>query len=183
MKLIVGLGNPGDKYKNTRHNAGYIALDALMRELESEQLKFSEKFEAEHLIHKELILIKPQTFMNNSGKAVKSLAAFYKVPANDIYVIHDDLDLKLGDYKIQKGIGPKVHGGINSIEEQLHTKDFWRVRIGVDNRGVSKKDDLTNSAGRVLGEEYVLQNFNNDEFLILEKVIHKVVNDLDSLFV
>ena len=174
MKLVVGLGNPGEKYQFTRHNAGYLALDALMKEFESENLEFTSKFDSKHLLHKGIILIKPETYMNSSGEAVSSFSRFYKISPSDIYIIHDDLDLRLGEYKIQQSVGPKVHGGINSIEEKLGTKEFWRVRIGVDNR---------EPENRISGEEYVLQNFNEEELFALEKSIHKVVNELDSLFI
>jgi peptidyl-tRNA hydrolase, PTH1 family len=109
--------------------------------------------------------------MNESGKAVKKLVDFYKVEMDDLYVIHDDLDIKLGEYKIQKGVGPKVHGGVNSIERELGKEDFWRARVGVDNR------DLEN---RIPGEEYVLQNFTREERNILMESINQLVSNLEE---
>ena len=145
MKLFIGLGNPGNKYKNTRHNVGWMVLDRLVSSfqfpIESQlpSFKFEKSFNAEVLKMQDVLLVKPQTFMNESGKAVKKLVDFYKVDMDDLYVIHDDLDIKLGEYKIQKGVGPKVHGGVNSIENELGKEDFWRVRIGIDNRDSENK--------------------------------------------
>ncbi len=157
MKLIVGLGNPGSKYINTRHNVGFMAIDAIN----------SRKF----INSKNIILVKPQTFMNESGRGVVKAVNFYKISLDDLYVIHDDLDLKLGEYKIQKGIGPKLHYGITSIEDALKSKDFYRVRVGVDNR---------ESTNRISGEEYVLQNFLPKERKIIENTIKKLLIDLIS---
>lgn len=100
------------------------------------------------------------------------LATFYKIPTTNIYVIHDDLDLRLGEYKIQKGVGPKLHYGIQSIEEKLGNSDFWRIRIGVDNR---------EPKNRTQGETYVLQEFTEEEKEILNKTLDKVVIDLIDL--
>jgi len=157
MKLIVGLGNPWSKYINTRHNVGFMAIDAIN----------SRKF----INSKNIILVKPQTFMNESGRGVVKAVNFYKISLDDLYVIHDDLDLKLGEYKIQKGIGPKLHYGITSIEDALKSKDFYRVRVGVDNR---------ESTNRISGEEYVLQNFLPKERKIIENTIKKLLIDLIS---
>lgn len=110
--------------------------------------------------------------MNASGKAVHSLATNYKLLATDIYVIHDDLDIKLGEYKTQKGKGPKVHNGINSIEDSLGETDFWRVRVGVDNR---------NADNRIPGEDYVLQDFLPEERKAIDKVLNEVCKKLATL--
>ena len=119
--------------------------------------------------HQSLVLVKPQTFMNSSGQAVSAIATYYKLPAADLFVVHDDLDLRLGEYKIQKAIGPKVHGGINSIEQKLGNNNFWRVRIGVDNRSVDN---------RIAGEEYVLQSFSESEREDVDESIEKALQDL-----
>lgn len=157
MKLIVGLGNPGAEYRGNRHNVGFMVVDKL------EEIRQKET---------QIVLLKPQTFMNDSGKAVVKMFNFYKVKLDDLWVIHDDLDIRLGEYKIQKGVGPKVHNGLISIEEQLGGKNFWRVRVGVDNR---------NKEFRIPGDSYVLDDFDKDEKLVLENVIDKVVNELRLL--
>jgi len=150
MKLVVGLGNPGEEYKDTRHNVGFMVVDAL-------GLRPSDG----------IVLVKPETFMNRSGEAVKKLVNKYKVQSTNLYVIHDDLDIPLGKYKIQKGRGPKEHRGILSIEQSLGKKDFWRVRIGVENR-----------SSDMAGDEYVLDNFTAEERAIIDGVIQDVVKDL-----
>jgi len=150
MRLIIGLGNPGEKYKNTRHNAGFLVADKLQKV----------KLPAG------TVLKKSDVFMNNSGDFVSRLSKRYDSNPSDLFIIHDDLDIPLGSYKIQYGIGPKVHNGVNSIEVELGTKDFWRIRIGVDNR---KSED------RIDGEEYVLQDFTEEERKILDKTIKEAI--------
>lgn len=156
MKLIVGLGNPGDKYQNNRHNVGHVVVDHLNR------IGLPEKIVAK----------KTETFMNDSGAAVSKLKNFYKISSSDLYVVHDDLDIPLGQYKIQLGVGPKMHNGIISIEETLGDLGFWRVRVGVDNR---------DPQNRVPGEAYVLQDFTEEEKKVLEETIRKVSVELMSL--
>ena len=159
MKLIVGLGNPGKKYKNTRHNVGFMVIDSIAGEK-----KWTESKKGKLLYcwpTDELELIKPQTFMNESGKSVVAVTKKHQnMVTDDIFVIHDDLDISLGEYKIQKGKGPKDHNGLNSIYESIGTKEFWHVRIGVENR--SEGDKIT-------GEEYVLREFGDEEMEIVKK--------------
>ena len=150
-KLIIGLGNPGEKYINNRHNVGFMVLDKLNN-------KRWQKSKSGLLLYSWLQssteLVKPQTFMNDSGVAVKYAVGKHKIRTANLYVVHDDLDLPLGTWKMQFAKGPKDHGGINDIEQKLGSKDFTRIRIGVDNR---------KSESRVLGEEYVLQDFTTEE--------------------
>lgn len=167
MKLIVGLGNPGEEYRQNRHNLGYQVVERLAGEGDWEK-----KFESLIIKRDGWLLVKPVTFMNQSGKAVSQVVSFYKVDLDDLWVVHDDLDIRLGEYKIQKGVGPKVHKGIKSIEESLGSSNFWRVRVGVDNR--------SRLAGRTPGEEYVLQDFSAEEKEIVAEVIEKVVKELES---
>ncbi len=155
MKLIISIGNPGEKYKNNRHNAGYLVIDVL-KKLRTKELK-------------NLILAKTDTYMNDSGSFVSKLINHYSLDINHLYVVHDDLDLPLGTWKIQYAKGPKDHGGINDIEQKLGTKNFWRVRVGVDNRKPEVK---------VSGEEYVLQDFTKKEVVQVEQVIKKAVQEL-----
>ena len=153
MKLIIGLGNPEEKYKNNRHNVGHIVVDELLT----------------RVLPPGIIVRKTITFMNESGAYVKKLVEQYRINPSDLWVIHDDLDIPLGSYKIQKGKGPKLHNGINSIERLLGTDDFWRVRIGVDDRGPDNK---------IPGEEYVLEDFSEVEKENLRPVIKKVADEL-----
>lgn len=177
MKLIVGLGNPGKKYEKTRHNVGFLVLDELKNQISqngsSKDFKFQKKFKSEVFRVNDLILVKPQTFMNDSGEAVSSLFNFYKISGEDLFVAHDDLDLKLGEYKIQFSVGPELHKGILSIDKLLGTDKYWRVRLGVDNR-------TTNSSQKIPGEDYVLQDFNAKERKIIDKAIIDVVSKLSE---
>ena len=139
MILIAGLGNPGEKYAHTRHNVGFMFLDYLLSEVSpSPPWKFDTYTNAEitktNSMKLHAILAKPQTFMNRSGESIRSIAKNNSLSPIDILVAHDDLDLELGNFKIQLGVGPKKHNGLSSIQDQLHTPDFWRIRIGVDNR-------------------------------------------------
>jgi len=112
MKVIVGLGNPGKEYENTRHNVGFLILDILREELGLSSFKKEKKIKAEILMNKKVVLLKPQTFMNNSGEAVISFLNYYKLKPEDLLVIHDDIDLKLGEAKISLGQGPAGHKGV-----------------------------------------------------------------------
>ncbi len=170
MNLIVGLGNPGEKYSQTRHNVGFMFADYLNNQSSNNiQWKF-DKYTLSEVSEIEMnkndfllesIIAKPRTFMNKSGQAVNELIKKYEIPVENLIVIHDDLDMELGNFKIQKSTGPKVHNGLSSIEASLRRNDFLRIRIGIDNR----KGDF-----RMPGEAYVLQNFTIDE--------KKIINDL-----
>lgn len=176
MKLIVGLGNPGQKYKNNRHNVGFAVLEALQKIFNfqfssTNQFLMRKNFQTEICEYKDFVMAKPQGFMNRSGVAVKKLSKIYQLTANDLFVVHDDLDIPLGKFKIgQKG--PKVHNGLKSIYEQLGFKNFWHVRIGIDNR------QKTGFKGT--GEEYVLQNFRPEEKVTIAQVIGEVINALKT---
>lgn len=164
MKLIIGLGNPGKDYSNTRHNVGYRVIEALQK------VASSKKFVAGG---KQFKIAKSDKFMNESGIFVKKLSANYHLPTIDLYVIHDDLDILLGNYKIQLGRGPKDHNGLASIDAELGTNEYWHVRVGVDKR---------DPQNRVMGEEYVLQDFSDEEKRILDKTIKEVTKKLISGF-
>ncbi len=168
MKVLVGLGNPGEKYGSNRHNVGFQVLSSLAIKMGVEN--WESKFES--LVGKApgILLVKPQTFMNRSGTAVGEIVNFYKVSLDDLIVIHDDLDLKLGEYKIVNGVGPKIHNGLNSIEAGLGRVDFWRVRVGIDNRVVGE--------ARTPGEEYVLSDFTEGEKANLDKVKKEIIEEL-----
>lgn len=169
MKLVVGLGNPGKKYEATRHNVGFILIGKIVGKLMVSP-HAEKKLDSLVFYHhvNETIYARPQTFMNNSGVAVKKLTTYYKVPIDSLYIIHDDLDIALGEYKIQKGKGPRVHYGIKSIEESLGDTGFWRVRIGIENR---------DPENRIPGEAYVLQAFTIEE----RATVDKVLADLEKL--
>lgn len=183
MKLFVGLGNPGKKYQNTRHNVGWMVVDALASNITNvgtgSEFKFEKKFNADILRIGETILAKPMTFMNDSGVSVSALTTFYKILPTDLYIIHDDLDIPLGNYKIQKGKGPKGHNGILSVEEKLGTNDFWRVRVGIENRPEKAKMQMLNGEQqRVSGEVYTLLEFEKSERQDLDRVVKQIIEKL-----
>ena len=138
IKLIVGLGNPGPKYSETRHNAGFWFVDDLASQYRSRFLpekKFHGDVARINLEGKDIWLLKPETFMNRSGLSVVSLAAFYKIAAENILVAHDEIDLKAGTARLKSGGGHGGHNGLRDIISHLGTKDFQRLRIGVDHPG------------------------------------------------
>jgi len=148
MKLIVGLGNPGKEYEKTRHNVGFVVVDLLVEsdQFDSTKAKF----------------IKPQTFMNNSGQEVKKMADYYKIAAKDITVIHDDIDLPLGEIKVQESRGSAGHKGVQSIIDALGTNDFTRVRIGI------RPEELTMDT-----DKFVLEKFTSQEQEIIDQTTQK----------
>jgi PTH1 family peptidyl-tRNA hydrolase len=180
MKIIVGLGNPGKEYQDTRHNAGFALVDYIAQKLLLE-MKFDKKFDAELVkadaIYKgkseELCLIKPQTFMNQSGSSVRAIIDYYyddllfEGEENHIVIAHDDLDLPLGEFKIQRGKGPKTHNGLNSVYQHLGTKNFWHLRIGVDNR---------DSERNIPPADFVLKKMTTEEKSLLDKAIAESVD-------
>ena len=166
MKLVVGLGNPEEKYLHTRHNLGFMTVDALLRKLTPVQKtnwRFEKKFNS--LIAKlpEAILAKPQTFMNASGFAVASISQYLRIPTADIWVVHDDLDLPLGRIKIRQGGASAGHRGVESIIEQLNNDQFGRFRLGIGHPGHGEADD------------YVLATFNTKETAEARKMIKATV--------
>ena len=134
IKLIVGLGNPGAEYENTRHNAGFMAIDKLAGELRATYWKSELGALAAHVKYKgeELILAKPQSFLNTSGGPVSKIAAQYKIAPEEIIVIHDELDLPNGKVRIKVGGGHGGHNGLRSIHDKLGSNAYCRVRIGID---------------------------------------------------
>ena len=157
MKLIIGLGNPGTKYEKTRHNIGFMVLDVLIK---------NEQFDS-----KKVKLIKPQTFMNNSGQEVKKITDYYKIKPEDIIVIHDDIDLPLGKIKIQQNRSSAGHKGVQSIIDSLGTKDFTRMRIGI------RPEELIQET-----EKFVIQKFTQEEQDIINETIKKAATLVATAF-
>ena len=139
IKLFVGLGNPGPEYQATRHNAGFWWLDALARELKLALAndKAWHGLAARSTINGQTVwLLKPQTFMNLSGRSVAALARFYKIAPHEILVAHDELDLLPGHIKLKRGGSHAGHNGLRDIHEQLGSDDYWRLRLGIGHPGV-----------------------------------------------
>src|SRR5579859_470534 len=176
MKYFFGLGNPGPEYVTARHNVGFMVVDALAASLGSTQPQNSPKLFAETYKLPRCLLVKPQTYMNESGRSVRATLEYFKenvakrpLILRNVFVIHDDLDIEVGNYKIQFGTGPKIHNGLNSVYEYLKTEQFWHVRMGVDGRKGDRS--ITPSA-------YVLSEFANGEKKLIGQVISDVVKEL-----
>ncbi len=139
MYLVVGLGNPGKEYANARHNMGFMAIDSLAKDLNLSSFKSKcQAFIAEAKIedHK-IILVQPQTFMNNSGQAVQELLSWYKIDPKKLLVIYDDVDLEVGQIRLREKGGAGGHHGIESIIQHVNTTEFIRVRIGIGREGLT----------------------------------------------
>jgi len=186
MKLIVGLGNPGPQYQNSRHNLGFMVLDRLAKEflpLEKTKWRMDDKANALVLqVSPELILVKPQTFVNTSGFAVNFLITNYQLSrraesrfvgqTTNLWIVHDDVDLPLGKLKIRFGGASAGHHGIESIMEKLGTDKFLRFRLGIG-RPIKGIEDKNRSAKDV--EEFVLEDFREDELGEVKNLITKTV--------
>lgn len=173
MKLIVGLGNPGKEYERTRHNVGFMILDMLKDKFNFENFKEDYLARTTSLISQgkfedeQIILIKPQTFMNNSGHPINQFMKKYNLAPEDIWVIYDDFDFKLGDFKIRKQGGAGTHKGLISITTLIKSENFPRFRVGI---GLE--------ASHFNRTSYVLGRFNDEELKIINKLGKKIVESL-----
>ncbi len=166
MRLLVGLGNPGKKYELTRHNLGFRVLDML-----AGSGKWEVKYDSMLLKTDDVILAKPQTFMNKSGTAIKQILKFY--PDAEMIVVHDDIDLPLGSLRVQKNISSAGHNGVQNIIDELGTQDFIRLRLGINNPDSRFK--IQDS------ETYVLQKFTKDEETLVQAMLSKALEAIDIL--
>lgn len=161
--LIIGLGNPGREYKDTRHNIGFMMIDLLAVRLDARGMKLQSKAIVTSALHDEhrIILAKPQTYMNLSGHSVQGLLHFYKIPQTHLLVAHDDLDLPFGTIRIRPTGGPGGQRGMANTIELLGTKDFPRLRLGIGR-----------PPGRMDPKDYVLQNFSKDDLRLLPDILN-----------
>lgn len=162
--LIVGLGNPGPDYEQTRHNVGFMYLDYLAHKnnLVIASSKWDGKLDRTHLWGARIILLKPQTFMNRSGRAVSKVASFYQIPTEQILVIHDDIDMRPGRIKFVHGGGSGGHKGIKSITASLGSNEFFRLKIGIGRPGIGE------SHPDMEVDTFVLSAFSSNEAALLE---------------
>lgn len=158
IKLIVGLGNPGRRYKKTRHNIGFMVIDELKR----------------HISKKDAILLKPTTYMNNSGKAVRSVKDKHKIKPENIIIIHDDIDLPFGEIRISENSSSAGHKGVQSIINEIGTQDFVRVRIGI-------KPALLRQGFGGRAQDFVLEKFSKQEKKQLKDIIKEAVSKTKQL--
>jgi PTH1 family peptidyl-tRNA hydrolase len=172
MYLIVGLGNPGNRYRATRHNIGFKVLEKLASQLEVDlrQKSFNALWGKGKIANKNVILAMPQTYMNLSGNAVRQLHAFFKTNTSNLLVIHDDLDLSFGSVRLKTGGGNAGHKGLASIAEQLGSSDFMRVRLGI-----GKPADKSRVEG------YVLEPFNSEELSVLPEIIQTAAEAIEEI--
>jgi PTH1 family peptidyl-tRNA hydrolase len=166
MKLIIGLGNPGSSYADTRHNIGFRCINKLARThgISLSRRGSQAQFGNGHIAGSDVVLAKPRTYMNLSGKAVKLLMNRFKTPPDDICVIHDELDLPLGKVRISRGGGSGGHKGIESIIAELGSRDFPRIRVGIGRPAEEDQDTI----------DYVLSDFTTSEKVIIEDSITRV---------
>ncbi|MEK6734233.1 MAG: aminoacyl-tRNA hydrolase [Pseudomonadota bacterium] len=169
--LIIGLGNPGENYEDTRHNIGFKLTDAISEKFNfpSYSNKFSSLVSSKIINHNKITLIKPQTYMNLSGNSVSKLAHFYKIPTENIIVLHDDLDLAFLKVKMKIGGGAGGHNGIKSIDQHIG-EGYYRVRIGIGKPLHSK--DVSN---------FVLDNFSKEEQNKVQELIYLIIDNFDLM--
>lgn len=186
MKLIVGLGNPGLKHDKTRHNLGFMVVDALFKDYSNpkDNFKQEKKFQAEIAEitwqpkkgkAEKVILLKPQTFMNGSGAAALLASKFYKIDSSDIWVIHDEVDLPLGAMKIRFGGSSAGHKGVESILESLKTEKFWRFRMGI---GQQREKVIGKRIKQI--DNFVLGTFSESERGKVREIIKKGVKAIEA---
>lgn len=175
IRMIVGLGNPGRKYARTRHNIGFRVVDQVARRLMSDKTEWQvdEKSSASYItgsVHgRDLIVAKPMTYMNHSGKAVKALVERFGIVPGEMIVVHDDKDISLGELKFQENRGAAGHNGIKSIISNLGTKDFKRLRVGIASRNPAKMKDTV---------KFVLGRFGILEYSRVKAAVNQASSQL-----
>lgn len=175
MKIIIGLGNPEKKYDKTRHNAGFEIINFLQKKFDFPRFKLNKKLQAEicqgQFQSQKIILAKPQTFINNSGRAVTLLKNFYKLKPSEIIIVRDDIDLEFGKIRIKQNSGSGGHQGINSIIEHLGTNEFKQVKIGLKNVLATKVD----------ASKFVLANFSSTELKEFKKIKNEAMEYMKKI--
>ena len=169
MKLIAGLGNPGRKYDQTKHNTGFMVLDHYLEKngLTLDKDKFEGLWTKQKINGEDVIFLEPQTFMNDSGKSIAQVANFFKIKPEDILVIHDDMDMPIGKIRIRANGKSGGHNGIKSIIENLHTQEFLRLKVGIS----KPENNIIN---------YVLDKFSKSELDKLnnsQEIINNIISD------
>lgn len=170
MRLIVGLGNPGKEYETTRHNIGFMVLDNYFK---YKNLKFSDSkyngiYTKTIIDGEDVIFLKPQSYMNLSGEVIIKFINFYKIPIDNIFIIHDDLDIECGKYKLRYKGSSGGHNGLKNIEQNIGTQNYKRLRIGISNNKLIDTKD------------YVLGKISKEEKEKIDEVIDKSVSIIDD---
>lgn len=173
IRLIVGLGNPGPEYEQTRHNAGFWLIDNLARMPLTRESRYNALAAKTTIAGNEVWLLEPQTFMNRSGQSVGALARFYKIVPDDILVVHDELDLPPGTAKIKKGGSSGGHNGLKDISAALGTQDYWRLRIGIGHP--------RNQNSQQAVADYVLHRPRKEEQALINDAIERSLDEIPLL--
>lgn len=182
MKLIVGLGNPGKEYENTRHNVGFMCIDKILNNLEEKkyQQKFGGLFYIENFNNEKVLFLKPQKYINLSGEVIRDFVNFYKINIDDILIICDDLDTSIGKYKLKPQGSSGGHNGLKNIELHLSTQKYKRLKIGIgNNKNIDTKDYVLGKLSNIDKEKLfpIIDNVKNiiKDFLLLDydKVMNK----------
>lgn len=186
MRLIVGLGNPGQEFYGTRHNIGFQVVDIIAKQAGA-KFSFDKKSNAEvakaKLTGRSAILAKPQVFVNKSGDTVRKLKLFYKTKSENIVIIQDDLDIEFGSFKLSFGKDSGGHRGVQSVIDALKTNKFWRLRLGTANRKLSAaRRRSTLKAKKEAVGDFVLARFSPGESAELKKLIKKSLERLEQTF-
>ena len=171
MYVIAGLGNPGKKYENTRHNMGFITVDqlAIKHDIKVDKLKFKALVGEGRIAGQKVLLVKPQTYMNLSGESIRQVMHFYKLDPEKLIVIYEDIDIELGALRIRKFGSAGTHNGMKSVVYQLQSDRFPRIRIGI---GSQKKGDLV---------DFVIGGFSKEEVPVLEETVTKAVSAIECI--
>ena len=171
MYVIAGLGTPGKKYENTRHNMGFITVDqlAIKHDIKVDKLKFKALVGEGRIADQKVLLVKPQTYMNLSGESIRQVMHFYKLDPEKLIVIYDDIDIELGALRIRKFGSAGTHNGMKSVVYQLQSDRFPRIRIGI---GSQKKGDLV---------DFVIGGFSKEEVPVLEETVTKAVSAIECI--
>lgn len=172
MYIIAGLGNPGEKYKFTRHNVGFLTIDELARRwnIKVNKIKFKGLVGEGNIKGEKVILIKPQTYMNLSGESLEEIISFYKIELKNLIVIYDDIDIEFGKLRVKPSGSSGSHNGMKSILYLLKSENFNRIRLGTGKppEGIDLAD-------------YVLQNFSKEEMLVVEEMMGKATNAVETI--
>ncbi len=174
-KLIIGLGNPDEEYQNTRHNVGFMMVDYIAKKNDCGDFEFNKKLNslvAKYKVGKnQVFLAKPQTYVNKTGEAASKLKSFYKIKSEDIVLVHDDLDIEFGNFKLSFGKNSGGHKGVESVMKSLKTKNFWRLRIGTAVRALAKAREQSDKKRDAFVMGFVLSKFSKKEDEELKKLL------------
>jgi PTH1 family peptidyl-tRNA hydrolase len=180
MFLIAGLGNIGDKYLKTRHNFGFMLVDQIISDFGfiEQSKKFSSQIFTANISNQKVVIIKPQTFMNNSGIAVSQVKNFFQIENKKVFIFHDDLDLDLGRIKVKYASSDAGHNGLKSIDEMI-SKNYYRLRLGITHPRNSENCKKTQP--NISVADYVLQNFDDDEMKKVHEINRRISDLLELL--